>query len=336
MRKVLVVALAIGCGGGHGGGLSLGDLPNAFLDALCQHEVNCGEFPDLDTCRRGNNAIHINTDPSVPAAVSAGKVIYNAGKARECVDAIASMTCDTTDGDERTFFPIPCFETSAGTLHAGDTCALGIECISGTCDVPSCPDACCMGTCTGDTPPAFNLPIGAMCSSQLISSECEAAAFCDSTTHMCTALKPDGATCNNGNECDFGLGCAGSPKICKALPTLGEACPDNQCRDEGTVCLGTCVKVGLAGDPCAADAACSTFYRCDTAMGKCAEGPGLGDPCTFSGECWDHAFCDVPNGQTMGTCAPAEADGQPCNNNSDCASDNCNASNVCETKGVCI
>jgi hypothetical protein len=332
MRQSLVVVLAIGCGGGSGDGLSLADFPQAFLNALCEHEVNCNEFPDVDTCLRGNNAIHASTDPSATAAVSAGKVIYNAGKARECVDLIANATCDITDGDLRSLFPIPCFETATGTLHAGDACAIDIECISQSCAVPSCPDACCMGTCSGESPPPFNLPVGSPCSQQLITSECAANAFCDNTTHMCTALKPEGATCNSTMECDYGFGCAGSPAICKTLPTLGQACPDGECRDEGQICAGSCIKVGLAGDPCADDIQCSSFYKCDTAMGKCVEGSGQGGPCTFSSDCWGSTFCD----SATSTCAALKPDGQSCGGNEECASDHCNAAGMCETPGVCI
>lgn len=333
MRKALVVVLAVGCGGGDG--LSLADYPQALIDALCQHEVNCGEYPDVATCER-SDLLRLTTNPSANAAVSAGKILYDAGKARECVDTIANASCDTTDADLRFLFPSACFETATGTLHAGDACAINDECISLACDVPSCPDACCQGTCTGDAPPAVNQPVGSPCSQPLVSSECVATAYCDSTTHMCTALKSQGTACNSGNECDIGLGCAGAPPTCKPLPKLGEPCPDGICRDEGQVCLTTCVKVGLAGDPCASDSACALRYRCDTTTNKCVEGPSQGDACMFSDDCWGNNFCDTPNGQSTGTCTPWKADGEACTNSSECASDNCNAAGMCETPAACI
>jgi hypothetical protein len=336
MRRALVVVFALGCGGGSSGdGVSLTDFPNALLAALCQHEANCGEFPDVPTCER-SNLLRLNSNPSAAAAVAADKILYNAGKARECVDTIANATCDSTDADLRFLFPAACFQTATGTVHAGAACAINDECISLMCTVPSCPDACCQGTCSGDAPPPVDQPIGSMCSQPFLSSECAANAFCDSTTHMCTALKAAGSTCNSSNECDIELGCAGSPATCKALPTLGQPCPDGMCRDEGQVCLTTCVKVGLAGDPCASDASCALRYRCDTTTNKCVEGPGQGSACVQSGDCWGANFCDIPTGQNTGTCAPFKADGQPCTDNTECAGDNCSSAGMCETPGVCI
>src|SRR5262249_19681384 len=151
----------------HGGDIPLSDFGQAFANAFCTHLVNCNEFPAVATCRR-SNFFHIVVNPSDDAAVAAGKVIYDAGKARDCVDEIRNASCDVTDADLRSLFPSVCNEIAQGTIHGGDVCALDLECISQHCNVGVCPDACCMGTCDGDLPPDIgNHPIGAPCTTML-------------------------------------------------------------------------------------------------------------------------------------------------------------------------
>ncbi len=190
--------------------------------------------------------------------------------------------------------------------------------------------------CIGESPPVFDLPIGATCTPQVIANECTVNAYCDATTHLCGGLAPAGSMCTSGGDCEVGLGCAGSPAICKQLPALGEACPDGACRDEGQICVGTCVQVGLVGDPCSSDLQYSSAYRCDGATIQCVEGPGEGGVCLVDGDCWGPSFCNSLANTGKGTCTALKLDGETCGGNNQCANGRCNGTGMCETPAVCI
>jgi hypothetical protein len=337
MRRALLVTLVLtACGGDDGFGL--GNVPidgigDAFEGALCHHAAMCNLFPDEATCRQANLGFAFAIDPSLVAAIEAGKVRYDGNAVGDCYEAYGNASCDRTDLDGRTLSGA-CAGAISGTVDAGGQCAIDEECISQTCDVPQCPDACCQGTCTGSTPPGQQLPIGATCQS---TQDCATNGFCDQTTKACTALKLAGATCSSLTDCAYGLGCAGTPRTCKPLPAVGEACPDMMCRDEGTFCdpaTMLCANVGLPGDPCTATTSqsCSTYYTCDPATMQCARGPGLGEACTPARRCFDGGtYCKA------GTCAQLEPKGATCMNDGDCANNYCEPMlNVCADEPICI
>jgi hypothetical protein len=334
-RWAWLAALLSACGGG----ISIEEYPTAFRDAYCKYETRCGLFPDIGTCERANIGFNLVIDPSEKAAVDQGKTKFDGALASDCLDAFGAQTCDTTDEDGRAFFTEKCREIVKGTVGDGGACALDIECKSQTCNVPSCPDACCQGTCMGDALPTLG-GAGATCGNG--SNSCAVGFYCDFTTTTCMELKAAGATCNANNECAFGLGCAGTPaRTCKALPALGEACPDGACRDAGTFCnaVGMCAKIGLAGATCGASVGqCSSFYPCDQSTMKCTAAPALGEACT--NRCFDGGtFCDTSS--PTPTCVKTKADGGSCTSDSQCENNNCDTgsgggSGTCATAAVCI
>lgn len=332
MRKAFVVLAVIGCSGSSGGGfVPIDQAAQAFKQAECNYLARCGEFPDVSTCLAASLGFTFTNDPSLAAAVAAGKVIYDGNKLGQCYDQFGALSCDRTSQDARVE-PAVCRDLVQGTVAANGVCANSAECKSQSCMVPTCGMACCMGTCVGDTPPPVEIAIGQSCATT--SSRCVAGAFCDMTA-TCAALKPSGATCNSSNECDYELGCAGTPRVCKALPTVGQACPDALCRDSGSYCnsSGMCVMVGLPSATCATAADCSAYYTCD-ATKHCAPGPRLGEACSSTARCFDDAtFCDP----VSSTCKALEANGTACTSNSQCQTNNCDtASQTCATKPVCI
>ncbi|MBV8760477.1 MAG: hypothetical protein JO257_24510 [Deltaproteobacteria bacterium] len=304
MRSLLLLFVLVGCGGG----LTIDEYPSAVRDAFCKYLARCGSFPDVDTCKRANIGINLVINPSDKASVDQGKVIFDGSLAQDCLDAFASQTCDTTDQDGRAFSTAKCRDIIKGTVGNGGACALGAECKSGTCNVPTCSMACCQGTCMGDAPPAPG-GAGAMCTT---SSACAVGFYCDFTNQVCAELKAAGATCSSTNECAYGLGCAGtSPnRVCKTLPKLGEACPDGVCRDAGNYCNSSmqCAKIGLAGSSCTTGAQCSSYYPCDTQAMQCTKAPGAGEACT--GRCFDAGtFCDL--GSASPTCVQTKPTAGP-------------------------
>src|SRR6185312_14324109 len=92
-RLVLTIALVAACSD-DGGPIPITGLQGAITNAYCNTYVTCGLVDDLATCRTLD--IDVEIDASLIAAVQAGKVIYDADKARECLNAITG-SCDRID-----------------------------------------------------------------------------------------------------------------------------------------------------------------------------------------------------------------------------------------------
>jgi hypothetical protein len=329
-RLVLAIALLAACGDDDSGGgsIPIDDLQGALISAYCNLYVMCGLVDDATTCRAIFGA-EVEVDADLLAAVEAGKIIYHPDKARECLNGIGG-SCDqnqffTNDAQEA------CEATFEGTVAAGGQCAMSEECRSRECNIPSCPDACCQGTCVGDTP--VRSQVGGPCES---TSQC-IDSFCDFQTNTCGAYRPTGAACTSDSQCQVG-GCVDS--ICALLPGPGEICSsttgDVECNDLGYQCSTTsmtCVAYGLTGDPCMTSRDCSPLYVCDTA-GTCGLQPRLGEACDpLSSGCIDRSYCDM----TTSICTAGKPDNSACAEDEQCASGNCDfTTNVCTTPPICI
>lgn len=335
MRAALVIAVVwtTGCGGDDGDGFGVGtidieDAPEVARRALCHHAAVCGLFPDEATCLAANFGFSFDLDPSLVAAVRAGRVKYDGRKLGDCYEQFGDATCDRTDADGRTFFT-GCVGAIEGTIGDGGACAVEAECISGVCNIAQCPDACCPGTCVGGTAPDREAEIGEACGNEAV---CGLGAWCSNS--ICTALKPADSTCVSSTECDYGLGCAGTPRTCRALPLLGEACSgENTCRDEGQYCNTAtmlCTQVGLPGDACSTTSRCSPYYDCDPTTMQCVRGAAVGEACTSASDCFDYGtYCKA------NLCAPREATGAPCADDDECAGDFCGPANTCAERPTC-
>lgn len=330
-RLVLALVLLAACGDDDSGGdIPITGLENAVVGAYCSIYVNCGLVDDAATCRMLYTDIEL--DPSLIAAVQAGKVIYHPDKARECLNGLSS-TCDRSTFN-RNDNSEACDQTFEGTVGANGQCAMNEECISSQCDVPACPDACCQGTCIGDTPET-RPHVGEACGQ---GGSC-VASYCNSTTLVCEPYLADGMPCTTGGSC---LNGACINQLCAAYPAAGESCGGTTgtslCADLGYQCSTTtmtCVAYGLTGDPCTAARDCSPIYQCGTS-GTCELGPTLGDPCSDTqspGNCIDHSYCEP----TTFTCTAPKADGAMCVEDRECASNNCdNTTTMCTTPAICI
>jgi hypothetical protein len=331
MRNLMLVTVLLlaSCGSDS---VAVADYADATRDAVCRWLARCGDVESLATCRKINIVSDTFLGASLLAAIEMGKLDFDSDSAQRCLDARASRSCDVTSESSRVE-PEACPAAFVGLLHAGAACADGLVCISGVCDVPSCDEACCTGTCVGETAPAI-AKIGESCETAL----CETASFCDRDTFVCAARKPQGAFCGALEECQFGLDCDQTAE-CRPAPGPGEACT-GRCRDVGTTCSAvshTCVKVALAGESCN-DVACSPFYACDAATRQCVVGPVVGAACRSGQACGDiHAFCDVATGQSTGTCTLPKADGSACQADGHCESHYCDvATGMCAPEPICI
>ena len=327
-RLALAFAVLAGCGGDDGGPIDLEDLEPAIINSLCNLYVNCGLVEDQATCRLVFDDADVSA--SLIAAVEAGKVIYHEDKARECLNGIgASCERGAVSINDNS---AACDETFEGTVAGGGQCAIDEECISRDCDVPSCQEACCQGTCVGDAP-VPRPTVGQSCAQN---GSC-VDSYCDFTTTTCMPHRAAGEACTSTSQCGLNI-CAN--QVCTKRPGPGEPCSDTtlggQCSLLGYRCsptTSTCVPYALGGDACTTQSDCSEIYRCGDS-GTCELGPRLGDTCGIDAEdCLGDSYCEA---STL-TCTAPKSNGASCMGDRECASDYCDFdTSTCISEPICI
>jgi hypothetical protein len=312
-----VCALLAACGDNLLPPQSYDEFAHAYDDAVGRWNVRCGLLLDSATW----DWVHPTTGVSADllSAIDAGVAEYHPDVAYECLQWVEQLSCQR-NGVER---QLPhCFGIITGTLHDGESCAFGLECISRECWFGSgdCTDACCRGVCTGDSPPVIG-HVGDRCRY----SGC-AESYCDG--NLCLALLQKGAGCEYDSQCEAGLVCDGG--LCAVPPGPGEPCLD-ACSDFGLTCRtdqAICVRVGWPGDPCTFNSDCSYHYRCVDK--QCAAMADRGERC-FYDDCRAPYVCDT---YETYKCIDLKRDGEPCHFGIQCTSGSCTLG-AC-TSDVCI
>lgn len=319
------VVLVVGCGDNIPW-IALDMREQAETEAECAYLIHCGLLADTERCLAYFRHV---SDPSLGAAVAAGKIRYDGTSAHECYLARRERSCDSTDEGNRHDIPA-CDVIFVGVVKAGAACAFDTECGSSHCDAPSCPEgSCCEGVCSAPREPV----LGDSCSS---TSTCSDHSFC-SADRICSALGVLESECSSDAECTSGLGCVGGrPGRCRPLPRLDESCPFLRCAEVGARCAsGDCVPTGLPGDPCTTNDDCSIYTECDTVRGLCIETPALDEPCSRG--CAGSSWCRFNLGETSGVCVQPLPDGAMCSAGNQCASFSCpDALATCAARVICI
>jgi len=332
MKELGIVVLLVlgGCSGGNSGPIAIADLKDAYVKAECTYAIRCGAVVDDDaTCVALASQVFtafagkLGFDNMV-AAVSAGKVTYDATAAGECVDAIQSTPCDVTALAAR-IPPTACVQTFTGSGAVGAACVIDEECASNNCQ-GHLPGVCTMGTCA-----ASAAALGQSCAN----IGCTPPNYCDGTT--CQALAAKGAQCSlppsQDNPCGDELSCVAG--ICDSLPAEGSACTSS-CAEIGDVCSATtmtCVKMGQVGAQCATQGDCAEDLLCDASSMKCVTLPTLGQPCGPYG-CSAGLACTIGSD---GICIALAANGATCDSSSSCQSYYCDipTSGLCAPEPTC-
>jgi len=288
--------------------LAIEDYPAAWLDAGCELLVRCGVTTSIESCRATRTAVRYPAD--LFAAVDAGIVRWHGAAAEECIDRLAQASCDRTSESYRR---LGCERLLSGTLGDGEACTLSVECVSNECWTEGCTEACCVGYCVGDTPPAIG-KIGEVCRL----SGCESGARCEDS--VCVPLRAEGEACTyelNG-ECAYGLACI--DKECTPPIESAESCTiGSECRMVGEQCnpRGRCGPLGQIGDLCISMNHCAPHLICDVGS-HCAPAPRIGEACEYL--CFDAgAFCD----DATHVCTLPKLDGAVCAYDHECRSYNC-------------
>jgi hypothetical protein len=311
MRAVVLLVAFSACGDNRTG-TALEDFDTEAGEAQCARFVRCGLFADDAACV---GYFRKRPDINVRAAIDAGIVRYNGPAAERCHAELAELSCDASTRDVRVRSDA-CEQMFAGTLHANEACSISEECISGACDVPACPDRCCVGTCR---PERSFAAVDEACT---LDDDCVDDAFCGDDL-FCHPLGGEGALCHSDRQCEFGRGCISPTELmpgnCRALPRVGETCPYMRCAELGAACKsGMCVALGLPGAACVSDADCSQFAECDMTTSTCIATPRLGERCSI--QCAGEAWCDF---MVTGECLPPKEVSEPCRSDDQCLSLDC-------------
>jgi hypothetical protein len=181
----------------------------------------------------------------------------------------------------------PCCSASCTALANGTSCSDGDACTRS--------DACAAGVCTGSD--------RVTCSA---SDQCHQAGVCNSATGACSdPVKPNGASCDDGDGCSISDACAsgvcrGAPKSCND----GNVCTDDSCS------AGTCVHQSNSAS-CEDGNLCTTNDVCSG--GSCTGGGAVvcddhqsctSDACVAATGC-SHAaseICESCDASECGTC----------------------------------
>lgn len=335
-------------------------LTNLFAPALaigdeCTPELTEGGWGNDVECAVGSTCLaagHPDNPNDVPTCVKRGlggdpctvdddcdfNLFCDAGDCTEKADV--GETCSFNDPDA----PVPGDEDvqcKAGlTCHPLDLecvapCELGYTCATsgGDADV-LCPEgAGCAPLEVDEATTNFRVcaargdTAADLCNSD---ADCVASFYCDGTS--CQADKPSAATCAAQNECATGLHCAlATTATCTTNLAAMTVCTDSyQCGPNSAGCLNggsdgfLCRNNLLAsGDPCGADAACSTG-RCEFATAAatettCVAGADEDDDCdavTTDGtaqRCGPGLLCFGETAELgSGTCIAQAAPGTAC------------------------
>ncbi len=176
-----------------------------------------------------------------------------------------------------------------------------------------CINACIDSVCASRRAPGNACGNNADCISRLCNggvcgcsadTQCAAGQRCHSSGICVTANGPDGAPCNRDGQCINA--CIGG--VCASRRAPGKTCANN------ADCISRLCNGGVCG--CSADTQCAAGQRCHS-NGTCVTANGAdGAVCNRDGQC--------VNACIDGTCQPRRPAGQPCGNNADCQSRQCN------------
>ncbi len=302
----LALATGMGCDG-SGGSIPFDQLEPSLFGAVCHLQVLCGTFPDAATCMSSEYARQ-HLFETLGQDIASGKVDYDGGKARACVDTLNALSsCDRSALAALNLDPI-CGQDAVfkGTVAVGGACFFSEECAAGgTCqrtDTSCTSDQCCAGTCLAPAP----VPVGGDCS--VVGATCVSGSVCvydgstSPPTETCQTPGGVGAPCVSVSSCSNPLYCDATSKTCQSPVATGGACDPSigslGCNDANDRCDPTTMicttRLGLrsACDP--TNSACVSYAVCDATTSTCVERPVTG------------ASCDPTNGPScLGTTCDA-------------------------------
>jgi len=344
------------------GAVPLDQVENAYLRTYCQVAIDC-EFDsfvaffggDVDTCLDFMETLGEGDEgiDSLIESVNAGNTVYDGALARECLDAMESLSCQEVYDNESPV--LACDEIFSGLLANGTDCTLDEECEGGWCDMSvACPGAC-----------ADTVLIGADCSA---GEKCEVGAQCEGGQCI---LDPGplqlGDDCTETyRDCGFELWCDWSGNgVCENRAALGASCDDEDQCQHGLFCSGDglCEEVVLVDEVGAACGGYENAPFCNLSLGLACAAELVADSVDYTvcvemlavgGSCMEMdpmtevltvlpcdvfagLYCDMDFQNQTGVCVAKKAGGAQCDEDEACQSGYCEMNGTCyeEPTGPC-
>jgi hypothetical protein len=209
-------------------------------------------------------------------------------------------------------------------VEAGN-CLAGLKSVAADCstDGDHEPDAC-------DRFLIGQLTVGQDCEDD---EECTPGLDCYES--VCRDLPKDGQACLEFGTCASNHFC-GTDNLCHTYRARGESCADQAVCDDDLYCDNrtyTCESYLGANQSCAhASWSCGDDLYCSDLSTTCRPYPGQGGDCADShGTCADDHYCSSDD-----TCQKQKPDGQPCSEDRECMSNDCEGGNCMpEENSIC-
>lgn len=346
----------------HAGASSVGpntpldDFPHAYAESVCQLLTRCyaavatALTPDCTSFFE--QLFREQNFPNIVAAVDEGRIQYHPEALPQCLDEVATGSCDIA-------LLQFCPRVLAGTKKTGEACTIDVECADQHCAVNgACPGACA-------PPPA----LGATCTDE---NRCAPELFCqfdvDAEDRKCVNTAKLGETCSEAVRCRGYTTCSGldgsvadDTGVCANRADLYTGKQEEPCdfvygpfcepslvctmRFEDGVSLGRCGPRVPSGGACtfsSPDACPETEYcRISSAVGvkpaagTCTPKPGLGGECRYGdyniAPCSAEQFCNLDTK----LCALSRHIDEACSIDDECYSNHCSAAGKCAPQLEC-
>lgn len=234
-NRLIVCALLVGCGGGGGGDVPVGQLGAELGQHMCARLFECCDAQEImdelgffNVTTEGQCVTFYTgfvgslLTPQVEAAVAAGRMNYHGDRMGDCLGVLGSMSCSDFGAAYGADTPWGgCADPFEGLVANGSACANDIECMSDYCEGEETDqngNVAVEGTClafpsVGNECPDFDCAEGAYCTFDGSASTCAATAAagsdCDEDD-ACASGNCDGAdpinnvvgTCSASSTCD--------------------------------------------------------------------------------------------------------------------------------------
>jgi len=288
----------------QGGGVTVGpdtaieDFPQVYAEAVCQLLNRCYTAATALVPPRCASYFErlFREEGFQPLAVAVadGRVEYHAAAVPQCLEAIATASCDFVLEEN-------CLAVFVGTKQAGEACTLDSECVEQECVIgSSCPGVC-----------AAPAALGEDCTSRRCAPEL-ACQTDDAGAPKCAQTAKLGEACSASLRCRAYGFCSGldpdddsDTGTCVERGSLTKAKLDEPCEP---------LREPLCGD----DLVCTTRVENDITVGSCRPRVASGSACTYStpDACPDDEYCritsDVGVKPATGTCMPKPGLGEEC------------------------
>ncbi len=306
MKSLYAVGLVsafsmVGCFGNGGEGGDKGPVPIEEMGQevavlICEIFDTCvgPGFIGADCVNQFTANFEDSTQPQMQDAIDRGTLDYDAGKMRDCLDAMAGAGCEAI-GDSSA--PAVCDEAMVGSVAPSGGCFIDEECAGNA----YCDD---LSTCPG------------LCEDYLgLNDDCSTDGRCDGGLQcfngLCAQPSQLNQSCGAGTHpyCDSGLECVGeievTPGTCTARPALTLAGLDETCDpQEGLFCHSglSCAMTALSGG--------------EIPVWTCKAGVASGAACFIAvpDQCVETEYCDgqISPANLQGLCAALPGENAPC------------------------